>query len=209
MDKIRKIGILGGTFDPIHNGHLMLGLSAYEQYHLDEIWFLPCGQPPHKSDRKVTAKEYRSTMVEMAIKSIPYFKYSDLEINRQGNSYTSDTLTILCERYPDTIFYYIVGADSLDYMEDWHEAATIFKKAVILAAKRNTQTDSQFFHAMEFLKEKYEAQIFLLECPLYEISSHEIREKVQNGAPINQWVNPYVVNYIQEHGLYLSSNKIV
>ena len=108
-----KIGILGGTFDPIHNGHLRLGREAYEQFGLDAVWFMPTGNPPHKKDHKITEGEMREHMVKLAIADTPYFLYSDFELRRRGNTYTAQTLSLLREEYREDTFYFIIGADSL------------------------------------------------------------------------------------------------
>ena len=115
-----KIGILGGTFDPVHNGHLALGKQAYEQFKLDEIWFMPSGHPPHKKSRLVTQGKEREDMVKLAIASVSYFVYSDFELKREGNTYTAQTLTLLREAYPQHEFYFIIGADSLYEIEQWY-----------------------------------------------------------------------------------------
>ena len=92
-----KIGILGGTFDPIHRGHLQLGEKAYQQFRLDSVWFMPSGTPPHKKDHRVTEGALREEMVKLAIADTPYFLYSDFELKRQGNTYTAETLELLCQ----------------------------------------------------------------------------------------------------------------
>ena len=108
-----NIGILGGTFDPIHKGHLALGQQAYEQFKLDQIWFMPSSLPPHKRAQKVTEGTERQDMVKLAIRDYPWFQYSDFEFRRHGNSYTAQTLMLLKEAYPHDEFYIIEGADSL------------------------------------------------------------------------------------------------
>ena len=103
-----NIGILGGTFDPIHNGHLWLGEEAYREYGLDQIWFMPSGRPPHKQDHPVTDGQMREDMVKLAIKGHPHFVYSDFELKRPGNTYTAQTLRLLKEQYPQHTFYFII-----------------------------------------------------------------------------------------------------
>lgn len=110
---MRRIGILGGTFDPVHNGHLLLGEQAYREYGLDEIWFMPSHVPPHKKDHFITDGAARIRMLELATESIPYFTVSDFEMGREGNTYTAQTLALLKEAYPDIEVYFIIGADSL------------------------------------------------------------------------------------------------
>ena len=120
-----EIGIMGGTFDPIHNGHLLLGKQAYEEYKLDQIWFMPSGTPPHKKDHKVTDVKDRVAMVQLAIKKFPFFYCSDFEIQRPGNTYTAQTLQLLHQEYPKHRFYFIVGADSLYQIEKWYHPAEV------------------------------------------------------------------------------------
>ena len=113
---MRRVGILGGTFDPVHNGHLLLGEQAYREYGLDEIWFMPSHVPPHKKDHHITDGAARIRMLELATESVPYFLVSDFEMGREGNTYTAQTLALLKEAYPDIEVYFIIGADSLSYL---------------------------------------------------------------------------------------------
>ena len=132
---MRKIGIMGGTFDPIHNGHIMLGRQAYAEYNLDEVWYMPSGQPPHKKGRHVTESAERCHMVKLAIQDIPYFVFSDFEVRRTGkNTYTAETLALLGEKYPDVHFYFIVGADSLFEIEKWYHPEEVMARATLMAA---------------------------------------------------------------------------
>ena len=171
-----KIGILGGTFDPVHNGHLALGKQAYEQFKLDEIWFMLSGHPPHKKGRLVTEGKEREDMVKLAIASVPYFVYSDFELKREGNTYTAQTLTLLREAYPQHEFYFIIGADSLYEIEQWYHPELVIKQAVLLAAARpyekehpnfekQVKSSSKKFYKMEgyFFPDTY--QFYLEEDP--------------------------------------------
>ena len=115
-----RIGILGGTFDPIHNGHLRLGKRAYEEFELESIWFMPSGVPPHKKDHRITEGKMRRDMVKLAIADTPCFLYSDFELKRKGDTYTAQTLTLLHRERPEDEFYFIIGADSLYEIEHWY-----------------------------------------------------------------------------------------
>ena len=127
---MKKIGIMGGTFDPIHSGHLMLGKQAYEEYDLDCVWYMPSRQPPHKKDHGITPAALRLEMVNLAVERTPFFSCSDFELRRKdGNTYTADTLRLLKEEYPDTEFYFIVGADSIFDIEKWYHPELVMKLA--------------------------------------------------------------------------------
>ena len=197
-----NIGIMGGTFDPIHNGHLALAEAAYRQFSLDSVFFMPTGNPPHKEGSHVLDAKLRLQMVTIAISDIPYFDCSDLEVKRAGKTYTSDTLTWLCERYPEDTFYYIVGADSLDYMDEWHMPEVIFQKAIILAAMRKTQSLERVLSVKQLLEEKYHGTIHLLDCPEIDVSSSEIRNLVSKQCSVSGKLPAMVEQFIYEYSLY-------
>ena len=200
---MRKVGIMGGTFDPIHIGHLTLAKEAKQQFDLEEVIFMPTGDPWHKAGKSVTPAIHRSAMVMASLKDHPEYSFSDMEIQRKKTTYTAETLTELCNENPDCQYFYIVGADSLAYMEHWYQPEVIFEKAVILAACRNTQTRETFFEKMEGLKKIYSGDIRFLDVEDIPISSSDIRNKVKKGEDISCWVTPLVDVYIKEKGLYL------
>lgn len=202
MTAKRKIGLMGGTFDPIHMGHIALAEEAKRQFGLEEVIFMPTGDPWHKAGKNVTPAVHRSAMVLAAIEEYPEYIFSDMEIQRKKSTYTAETLTQLCDENPDCEYYYIVGADSLAYMERWYQPEVIFSKAVILAACRNTQTKEQFFEKMEWLKEVYRGDIRFLKVEDIPISSSKIRDMIKNGEDISLWVPEHVATYINEKGLY-------
>ena len=135
-DPMRRVGILGGTFDPVHNGHLLLGEQAHREYGLDEIWFMPSHVPPHKKDHHITDGAARIRMLELATESVPYFSVSDFEMGREGNTYTAQTLALLKEAYPDIEVYFIIGADSLYQLESWYHPEQVMAQAVLLVSGR-------------------------------------------------------------------------
>ena len=198
-----KIGILGGTFDPIHNGHLALGKQAYEQFSLDEIWFMPSGHPPHKKGRLVTEGKEREDMVKLAIASVPYFVYSDFELKREGNTYTAQTLSLLKEVYPQHEFYFIIGADSLYEIEQWYHPEMVMKQAVLLVAARSYEKDHPDFEKqVKYLEEKFEARIGVIRFEEMDVASKKIRKMVSSGQSIKDLVPGPVAGYIRIHGLY-------
>lgn len=197
-----KIGIMGGTFDPIHIGYLLLGEFAFEQFELDEIWFLPNGNPPHKdTDEMDTLLEHRVSMVKAAIKGAPHFKVS-LHEAKEGVHYTYKTLLEFHELYPGNEFYFILGADSLFSIEQWKFFKEIFPTCTILAAMRDDKDVGDMQKQIAYLKEKYAADIELLRAPLLEISSTTIRERAANGLTVHYMVPDAVAAYIKEHHLY-------
>lgn len=197
------IGIMGGTFDPIHNGHLLLGKQAYDEYALDEIWFMPSGTPPHKTDHRVTEVEDRCEMVRLAIQDHPYFRFSDFEVKRSGNTYTAQTLQLLQDSYPEHRFFFIVGADSLYEIEEWYHPEEVMKQTTLLVAGREYEEASRSLNEqIEYLSRKYQATILQLHCDEVDISSEELREMEARGKRLFKYVPKEVEAYIQEHGLY-------
>lgn len=203
---MKKIGIMGGTFDPIHSGHLMLGKQAYEEYHLDCVWYMPSRQPPHKKDHPITSPNDRLEMVRLAVEGTPFFVCSDFELCRtEGNTYTADTLLLLKKAYPDTEFYFIVGADSIFDIEKWYHPEIVMQNAVILAADRSCgHDDIPFNRQIEYLTKKYSARICRLHSRRMDISSQLLRQKIQNGEQISGYIPDSVVQFIRKRQLYSS-----
>ena len=199
---MKKIGIMGGTFNPIHVGHLMLAENAYHHCDLDEVWFLPSADPPHKTHQKVLAYEHRSRMTELAIQDVPYFKKSDFETERTEYSYTAETLRLLREKYPDTEFYFIMGADSLFQIETWYEPHNVMSRAILLVAVRDHHSMIEMQEQMDYLIKKYQARIYLMNMPEIELSSQLIRQRVSHDETIRFFVPDKVRDYIYEHELY-------
>lgn len=198
-----KIGIMGGTFDPIHIGHLLLGMFAYEDFGLDEIWFLPNGNPPHKQTKEgEEALQHRIEMVRLAIRDVPYFKLCLHEANEKDHSYTYKTMQELRELYPEHTFYFILGADSLFAIEEWRYFREIFPTCTILAAMRDDKDVADMLKQIDYLKENYQADISLLRAPLLEISSTTLRQRASLGKSVAYMVPQAVDAYIRKHALY-------
>lgn len=199
-----KIGIMGGTFDPIHNGHLMLGEYAYREYGLDKVWFMPNGNPPHKQRTKeMPDTRDRAMMVSLAIASVRAFRLEEYEMNRTGVSYSYQTLEHFKKVYPEHHFYFIIGADSLLSIEKWMYPERIFKTCTVLAAYRDEMNSRDVMEEeIDKLNEKYHSDIRLLVTPLIHVASHELRERVQKGQSISEFVPKSVENYILSHNLY-------
>lgn len=205
-----KIGIMGGTFDPIHEGHLNLAKSAYRMFELDEVWFLPNGNPPHKE--KPSLREHledRGNMVCLAIEDTPYFKLCDYEMRRKEPSYSYETMETLKQKYPDDMFYFIVGADSLFCLEFWKCPERLLKVVTILAAYRGDKdTAEKMNQQIQYLNQKFGGDIRLLCAPMLSVSSAEIRHKIAEGGTSALEGLPIpekVIGYIKEKGLYLEA----
>lgn len=202
---MRKIGIMGGTFDPVHNGHLMLADTAYRQFDLDQVWFLPNGNPPHKKEENIgTDARHRSRMVALAIQGRDYCRLEEYEVRRRDVSCSYQTLEHFRKQYPEDEFYFIIGADSLFAIETWVHPERIFPVCVILAACRDDHDTLEEMKAqIEHLKKVYpKARIQLLRSPLIPVSSSEIRRKIQAGLSIAEEVPEEVEAYIKEEELY-------
>ena len=203
-----KIGIMGGTFDPIHIGHLLLGQFAYEDFGLDEIWFLPNGNPPHKqTEEGKKALHNRIEMVRLAIQEKPYFKLCLHEAKETEHSYTYRTMQELNDLYPEHKFYFILGADSLFEIETWKYFREIFPTCTILAAMRDDKNVEAMLKQMSYLKERYGACIELLRAPLLEISSTSIRNRAFRSLSVYYLVPDAVAKYIQDNHLYQNENN--
>lgn len=197
----KKIGILGGTLDPIHNGHIIMAEYAKNQLNLDKVIIMPTGNPPHKNINNITDADIRSSMVKIAIENIDYLEYSDFEIKRQGVIYTSDTLELFIEENPEAEIYFIMGADSLLAIETWHEPGKILKLCKVVVGDRDNSND-KIINQISYLKNKYDAYIIYLNMPLVDISSTYIKECIKNGKSIQNFVPEKVEEFILKNNLY-------
>ena len=187
----KKIGIMGGTFDPIHVGHLILGEKAYEQLGLDKILFMPAGNPPHKRNRKGRASdEQRVEMVKLAIQGNPHFELSLIEMNAEGFTYTYRTLETLKKQNPDTDYYFIIGADMVEYLPKWHRIDELIEMVQFVGVPRP----------------KYKAgtsyPVIWVDVPLMDISSSAVRSYIKKDRIPNFMVPQSVLAYIKKAGLY-------
>lgn len=199
---MKKTGILGGTFNPIHMAHLIIAEIALEEAKLDEILFIPSGCSYLKDAADILPAKERIHMTGLAIEDNPKFALSTIETDREGNSYTCDTLLELRERYPDQENYLIVGADNLFTMEEWKDPEVIFQNAKILAAVRGGKKRDDMEEKIRELKEKYGADITLLHIKHVDISSSMIREKVARGCSIRYMLPEGVRQYIIKNHFY-------
>ncbi len=207
----RRFGLLGGTFDPPHIGHLALAQEVYARLGLDRVWFLPAGAPPHKQGQPISAAQQRRAMVERAIAGDDRFALSAIELDRPGPSYTVETLRQLrVEWGGETQITFIVGWDMLAYLPQWHDAPGVLAALDQLAAVHRpgfvAEDEAQRQLAqLEAQLPGLRAKLRLLPAPQLEVASAELRERVATGLPIRYLVPDAVGAYIAEQGLYRSA----
>ncbi|WP_026651203.1 nicotinate-nucleotide adenylyltransferase [Butyrivibrio proteoclasticus] len=198
----RKIGILGGTFDPIHNAHLLLGEAAREQFGLDRVIFIPNYLAHLKNRTEVSSGDTRYQMVKMAINDNPYFTCSRLEIDKPEGTYTIDTLEDLKLMYPGDELYLILGGDSVIGIDTWYRYKDILKSCIILAAVREEEDIAALDKKRRELKKLYDADIRILTFNRIDISSTDIRDRVRTGRSVRYMLPDECIEYICIKGLY-------
>lgn len=199
----KKIGIMGGTFDPIHLGHLATAEAVRELFTLDEILFIPAARPPHKLGKNITDERHRLTMTQLATRSNKFFRVSDMELRRTGLSYTLDTMNELHKTFGNTTeLFFIIGADSLADLSKWHSARELVEKCHFIATTRQG-VDIDFSAVENFFGAAAREHIHRVTTPGLEISSTDLREKIRLGRSIKYLVPEAVEKYIAEEGLYL------
>ncbi len=190
---MKPVGILGGSFDPIHLGHLITSYDVLEKRNLEKIIFVPCHISPHKTDQRPTEDIHRLNMVNLAIEQYPFFESCDYEISKGDVSYTYNTLVELKKSYDQIEL--IIGFDNLIVFDKWHRPDDILQLATVIVMKREIDN-------IPVKHNKYFDSVILLETTLIDISSTEIRERVKNGASIDYLVPSKVKEYISTHSLY-------
>ncbi|MFO7446285.1 MAG: nicotinate-nucleotide adenylyltransferase [Ignavibacteriaceae bacterium] len=189
---MKAVGIFGGTFDPIHNGHLLTALSVKEARDLDKIIFMPAFISPHKTEKQHSDPVHRLEMVKLAVKGVSYFDVSDYEINKKDVSYTIDTIKELKKSYSSIEL--IIGYDNLLVFDTWKDPGQIFNMAKVIVLKRGSDDAKK--------RNKYFDKAIFAETPVIEISSTAVRERVKNNLPIDFFVTGKVKEYIYKHNLY-------
>ncbi len=197
-----KIGIMGGTFDPVHLGHLFLAQQVLHAYSLDKVVFVPSKIGPHKLNVVKTSPEMRYKMVEAAIADNKYFSVSDIELKRQGISYTIDTVTHFRNTYKSDSIYFITGADAIVDIEKWRDYQKLLCSVTFIAATRPSLNDDKLKHEINRLNKTYCADIKMMKMLRLEISSSDIRKRYANSEPIKYLVTKSVEQLIVENNLY-------
>lgn len=195
-----RLGIFGGSFDPVHNGHLALARACQTQAGLDEVWFMPTAVQPLKQHGPHATDTQRLEMLQLAINSEPGLRISKLEIDRGGVSYTIDTLRQLDEQLPDAVLFFLMGADAVHDAPHWREPRTIFALATPLVVHRAGEPEPDLVALRTLCAPN--KQPHLVEMPSVDISSTEIRRRAAAGAPLDGLVPPAVATYIAAHRLY-------
>lgn len=194
---------MGGSFNPIHFGHLLLAETAYEEYNLDKVLVMPTKSPAYKDINKFISDTDRVNMVKLAIKSNSHLELSDLEFLREGNTYTIDTINILRQSDPDSEYYFIMGADSLFHFESWREPQGILDQVTILVAGRYNKSSEDIDSQIDYLINKYDTgDIKFLNSPHLDISSFSIRKRISDRSSIKYLVPEEVEEYIYNNKLY-------
>ncbi len=200
VPKLQRIAILGGTFNPVHHGHLIMAEQALWQFELDQILWMPAGDPPHKPLAPGASTSDRLAMVKLAIADHERFACSELEIHRQGRSYTIETLRSLIQEQPDTQWYWIIGVDALRDLPQWYQAEELARLCRWIVAPRVDAGDAS--QVLRAVAEKLPLQAELLEAPTLTLSSTYLRQQIQKGGSIRYLVPAAVEQYIRQHQLY-------
>ena len=199
-----RLGVFGGTFDPIHIGHLILAEHCRDACRLDRVLIVPAGQPPHKSGRRITPAKLRREMVELAIAGHAAFGVSTIELDRDGPSYSADTLAELARQHPDAELFFLIGADSLLDLPNWYQPSRVLSLATLVVATRpgSVLPDLAPVHS-ELEHDRLDAgHRQIVEIPAVHISSGALRERVAAGQTIRYLVPRAVECFIETHKLY-------
>lgn len=201
----RKAGILGGTFDPVHIGHLILAEEAWFQLGLDRVYLVPAGDPPHKRDRRLAAVEHRVRMAELATADVDYAMVSRVDADRPGPHYTVDMVQLLEQQEgPDTDLYFLMGMDSLRDLPTWYKADWLVEHVRLVALSRHDVALD--WEQLETALPGVRRRVIILDMPELEIASHVLQERVRRGQPIRHQVPRAVEAYIHKHNLYRTAS---
>lgn len=204
-----RLGIFGGTFDPIHVGHLALAEQCRDQHSLDEVWFVPAAQPPHKIGATISSAKARCDMLEFAIAGNPAFRICSIELDRQGPSYTVTTLEQLKTEDNTREIFLLMGADSLQYFPSWRSPQRILELASIVAVNRGDRPLPELTEMRRVCGELVETRVASVSMPGIDLSATDIRQRVASKRSIRYFVPRAVETYIQEHRLYGQSAESV
>lgn len=198
-----KLGIFGGTFDPVHLGHLLLAEQCREQCGLDEVWFVPAGTPPHKLAQAIAPGKQRAEMLDLAVAGHAAFRVDRRELGRNGPSYTVETLRDLREEDATRELFFLLGADSLADLPTWREPQAIFEFATLIVVNRGDRPPPNLGQVWQALGTDFSHRLQIVSIPACDLSSSEIRRRVRDGRSIRFMVPRAVECYLETHRLYL------
>lgn len=200
---IQSVGIMGGTFDPVHMGHLVAAETARFEFNLDKVIFVPAGHPPHKESLSITPGEDRFAMTALAIQDNPGFEISRIELDRSGPSFTLDTVTAFSREFgPLTRLFFITGADAILDILGWWKIAELMKQCYFVAATRPGYHTQELEEFLKNIPEEYMERVYPLRVPEMDISSTEIRKRLAIGKTVKYLLPERVLDYIYKNGLY-------
>lgn len=200
---MRRLGVYGGTFDPIHIGHLVAAAEVQYVLGLDRVLFLPAGEPPHKVNNGMTAAHHRKRMVELAIGDNPLFALSTIDLDRPGPHYTADALAILRQSEPDAALWFVMGEDTLLDVPNWAHPERIVEYARLAVVTRpGWKVDVADLAMLDAAIPGIVRCCDFVPIPMLDIASRQLRERLRTGAPYRYQLRAYVREYIEEHGLY-------
>ena len=203
LEECKKIGIMGGTFNPIHVGHLLMAQWAKEFADLDAVLFIPAGNPYMKDASEILDGADRMKMVQLSIEQQDGFYASGIELDREGNTYTYETLQELHRIYPEASLFFIAGADCLFSFEKWAHPEWILESCTLIAAARNGTATDEMEERKRCLMKQFGGEILLMEFPTFEISSTMVRSRVKEGKSIRYLTTDKVCDYIEKNKIYL------
>jgi len=186
---MKQVGVLGGTFDPPHLGHLIIAEEVKRALDLDEVWFIPTNEPPHKTKTNTPVNE-RINMLEIATQSNPAFHVNTMETERLGKSYTSDTMKVLTEEYPTTSFYFIIGGDMVEYLPKWHRIEDLIRLITFVGVARTGYSLASTYPMKQ------------VDIPLIDITSTMIRNRLENHKTVHYLIPSEVYAHIKARRLY-------
>lgn len=187
---MKKVGILGGTFNPPHNGHLLIANEVLSDLQLDEIWFMPNHEPPHKKRPESVNDEERLKMLKLAIDGNPAFSIQAIELDREGPSYTVDTMKMIDTEHKDHQFYFIIGADMIEYLPKWHKIDELVNLVQFVGVQRPS-----YSHQTDY-------PVLYVDVPAFDVSSSMIRDRMKCGQTVRYLLPDPVIEYIEEKHLY-------
>lgn len=197
-----KIAIMGGTFDPIHAGHIIAAQSVFDTGLFKEVWFMPSGNPPHKT-KDLTDGNHRLAMCRLTLKDLPNMVLSDYEFKRQGIIYSVDTFEGLQKDYPNTQFYLIIGTDSVKDLYKWYEHERLMKATSFVVVERGGHNHKGIDELMNNYYNQYGTDFITVDMPQIELSSSSIRQRLTNGQSVAYRLSTDVIQYIQSNNLYI------